>query len=93
LYILLDPSVTGAGTVLARFDPRTAAIETAPLAFSYAGEVRMAWGADGLYLAAVDGTAGRWLLDRNALAQALWEDWPDARVRTVTGATLKSLLY
>jgi hypothetical protein len=88
LYMLLGESVTEAGAVLARFDPVAFRVESVPLALPpYDGGVSMAAGADGLFLAAVEGKAGRWSLAWKKVEEASWREHPEVTVQGVTAAS------
>ncbi len=80
LYMLLGPSLTGSGTALGRYNPVTGTVETIAVQLSPAGEVSMAAGRDGLYLAAADGAVEVWKLGWGTLEAAVWEEFTDSKV-------------
>jgi hypothetical protein len=74
LYFVLASSAAGKGTLLARYDPGRSIVEAAPLHVGhYEGELSMAAGKEALFLAAVEGTDGRWQLSWDEIDQAPWE--------------------
>jgi len=81
LYLLLDGSLTGE-TLLARVDPSQGTVEGTPVGLAHAGELGLAAGSDGLYLAAPRAAEGRWRIAWTSLENADWFELPNARLGT-----------
>lgn len=80
LYVVLDRSLTGRGTELARFDSARGVVESVPLPLSNEGELSMAGGREGLYLAGIRGSEARRSISYEAIAHAGWRQLAEARV-------------
>jgi hypothetical protein len=84
LYALLASSKGSEHPRLARYDEVRQVFETIPLRLSDSGNVTMAAGRDALYLAAQNGSGGRWRLPWEALDQAAWQELKDAKLEAAT---------
>ncbi len=80
LYLVLDRSLTGGNTELARVDEARGAVESVTLPLAADGELSMAGGRDGLYIAGARGNEGRWSIAWNAVEQADWRELTSARL-------------
>lgn len=80
LYLLLDSVLTRSGPALARYDNVHHRVETAPLSFAEEGEVTMAAGREGIYLASEIEGRRRWLLPWAQVEAAVWTPWEQTRI-------------
>jgi hypothetical protein len=80
LYFVLDRSLTAGETELGRLDPARGVVETVRLPLAAEGELSMAGGRDGLYVAGTHGGDGRWSIAWNAIAKAGWRKLASARL-------------
>jgi len=85
LYTLLSSSITGGKTALGRLNPATASFETTPIELPGSGELSMAAGREGLYLATVEGRADVWRVSWPTLDAATWTEFAEARVSSSLG--------
>jgi hypothetical protein len=85
LYMVLGSSLTGGRTVLARYNSAASAVEAVPLKLeSYTGELTMAAGNDALYMAAADGSDGRWRLTWEQFNQVRWDVLERALIKSAS---------
>lgn len=89
LYMVLGQGVTRTRPLLARYNSVSIAVETLPLRLPFEGDVSMAAGHDGLYIAGADRSTGCWWMSWESLDGTFWEDFPQAEVsgRTATRHT------
>jgi hypothetical protein len=80
LYLVLDRSLTGRDTLLARFDSSRGLVESTPLPLAGEGELSLASGRDGLYLAGARGNDGRWRIAWDAIDHAEWRELSNVRL-------------
>ena len=80
MYFLVVPASGGAA--LDRYDPVRGVMERALLDWKVAGDLSIAAGKDGLYVAPMEATKGRWRISWETLEQAKWKE--------IEGVTLES---
>lgn len=89
LYVLHGSSREPDRLLLTRYDSVRGVPESVPIRLATSGDVNLAAGRDGLYMATVYSTGGRWRIDWQALEEAPWTETEGAEV--LTGDRISSL--
>lgn len=75
LYTLVGPALTGGGMALGRLNLATFSFETTPVVLPDGGELSMAAGREGLFLATLSGSSDLWRFTWGQLEAAPWAEF------------------